>query len=124
MDALQEMFVKGPVRLPEIIDQQMIDDEAKIQCRIQKELIYFDGHFDGNPVVAGIVQVHWAEAFGRCLFAFSGKFKSLEAVKFQQVIVPEMQVVITLKYDEASKKLIFKYVSDKGIHSSGRICFG
>ena len=124
MDALQEMFVKGPVRLPEIIDQQMIDDEAKIQCHIQKELIYFDGHFDGNPVVAGIVQVHWAEAFGRRLFAFSGKFKSLEAVKFQQVIVPEMQVVITLKYDEASKKLIFKYVSDKGIHSSGRICFG
>lgn len=124
MDALQAMFVNPPVKVPEIIDEQMIDGEAKIQCRIQRELIYFDGHFDGAPVVAGIVQVHWAEAFGRRLFAFSGRFKSLEVVKFQQVIVPELHVVITLKYDDASKKLLFKYASDKGVHSSGRICFG
>jgi acyl-CoA synthetase (AMP-forming)/AMP-acid ligase II/3-hydroxymyristoyl/3-hydroxydecanoyl-(acyl carrier protein) dehydratase len=124
MDALQAMFVKESVKLPEIVDEQMIDGEAKIQCFIQKELIYFDGHFDGNPVVAGIVQVHWAEAFGRRMFAFSGRFKSLEVVKFQKIIVPGLIVTITLKYDDASNKLIFQYQSDKGVHSSGRICFG
>ena len=124
MDALQAMFVKESVKLPEIVDEQMIDGEAKIQCFIQKELIYFDGHFDGNPVVAGIVQVHWAEAFGRRMFTFSGRFKSLEVIKFQKIIVPGLIVTITLKYDDASNKLLFQYQSDKGVHSSGRICFG
>ncbi len=124
MDALQAMFVKESVKLPEIVDEQMIDGEAKIQCFIQKELIYFDGHFDGSPVVAGIVQVHWAEAFGRRLFAFSGRFKSLEVIKFQKVIVPGLTVTITLKYDDVSNKLLFRYESNKGVHSSGRICFG
>ncbi len=123
MDVLQAMFVKEPVKFPEIVDEQMIAGEAKIQCLIQKELIYFDGHFDDSPVVAGIVQVHWAEAFGRRLFAFSGRFKSLEVVKFQKVIVPGLTVTVTLKYNDVSNKLLFQYESDKGVHSSGRICF-
>ena len=124
MDALQAMFNKESVTLPKIIDETVVNGEAKIQCYIQKELIYFDGHFDGSPILPGIVQVHWAEAFGRRLFAFPGRFKSLEVVKFQGIIVPGFIVTLTLNYDDANKKLFFQYESERGVHSSGRICFG
>ncbi len=124
MDVLQAMFVKESVEWPKIAYEHVVNGKAEIQCVIQKELIYFDGHFDDNPVLPGIVQVHWAEAFGRRLFAFSGQFKSLKIVKFQRVIVPGYIVTISLKYDDANKKLLFQYESEKGVHSSGQICFG
>ena len=123
MDVLQAMFVKESVKWPKIAYEHLVNEKAEIQCYIQNELIYFDGHFDNNPVLPGIVQVHWAEAFGRRLFAFSGRFKSLEVVKFQKVIVPGLTVTVTLKYNDVSDKLLFQYESDKGVHSSGRICF-
>ncbi|MDX2507645.1 MAG: AMP-binding protein, partial [Gammaproteobacteria bacterium] len=124
MDVLQAMFVKESVEWPKIAYENVVNGKAEIQCVIQKELIYFDGHFDDNPVLPGIVQVHWAEAFGRRLFAFSGQFKSLKIVKFKRIIVPGYIVTITLEYDDANKKLLFQYESEKGVHSSGQICFG
>ncbi len=123
MDVLQAMFVKESVKWPKIAYEQVLNEKAEIQCYIQNELIYFDGHFDNHPVLPGIVQVHWAEAFGRRLFSFSGQFKSLKVIKFQRIIVPGYTVTITLKYDDANNKLLFQYESDKGVHSSGQICF-
>ena len=99
-------------------------DETTLLGIIQKELIYFDGHFEGNPVLPGVVQVHWAEAFGRRLLKLSGQFKCLEVIKFQKIIVPGHNINIILKYDDAKDKLSFKYESERGVHSSGRICFG
>ena len=124
MDALKSLFDKEPVKWPEITREHVSDTEANIQCVIQKELIYFDGHFEGNPVLPGVVQVHWAEAFGRRLLKLSGQFKCLEVIKFQKIIVPGHSINIILKYDDAKDKLSFKYESEKGVHSSGRICFG
>ena len=92
-------------------------------CRIPTELIYFDGHFDQSPILPGIVQVHWAEAFGRHYFPISGKFTQLEQVKFQQVIKPETEITLQLNYETGKNKLSFSYSSHQGGHSSGRICF-
>jgi hypothetical protein len=124
IDVLQAMFDKESVKWPKIVSENVFNGKAKIQCCIQDELIYFDGHFEGNPVLPGIVQIHWAEAFGRRLFALSGQFKHLEVIKFQKIIVPGYTVIITLEYDDTKNKLLFQYESEKGIHSSGRICFG
>ncbi|MEH6579256.1 MAG: AMP-binding protein [Amphritea sp.] len=123
LDSLQAMFEKEPIKWPQILEEQVIDSQVTLQCYIPADLIYFDGHFASNPILPGIVQVHWAEAFGRRLLPVSGRFERLEVVKFQQVIPPEYKVSIALNYDEASKKLTFKYESEKGVHSSGRLCF-
>lgn len=124
LDTLLAMFEKDPVKWPKIIDEQLLDNQVTMRCFIPQELIYFDGHFDDFPILPGIVQVHWAEAFGRRLLPVTGQFKRLEVIKFQQVIPPDYEVTVTLKYDEVSKKLTFQYLSEKGVHSSGRICFG
>ncbi len=124
MDVLQAMFVKEPVKWPKIVDEHVANGEAKIQCHLQKELIYFDGHFEGNPILPGVVQIHWAEAFGRRLLGVSGQFKRLEVVKFKKIIAPGSSVILVLKYDETSNKLHFQYESENDVHSSGRLCFG
>lgn len=123
LDVLEKMFEKEPIRFPEVKDESVTGNEVTIKCRIPSELVYFNGHFDSNPILPGIAQVHWAESFGRNRLAVTGRFLRLEVVKFQQVIVPESDVTILLAYDAEKNKLSFKYESDKGVHSSGRICF-
>ena len=123
LGSLQALFDAIEIKWPKIIEQQIIDGQAIMRCYIPAQLIYFDGHMADRPILPGIVQVHWAEAYGRSLLPVEGRFERLEVVKFQQVILPEYEVTIGLEYNDASNKLSFRYESDRGIHSSGRICF-
>ncbi len=111
------------VKWPRIIDEVLVDGQCKIAIRIPEDLIYFDGHFTGEPILPGIVQVNWAEVFGRRIFSIVGTFEALEVIKFQQLVFPNNKITITLNYQKDNKKLSFIYESDKGVHSSGRICF-
>lgn len=124
LGVLQKMFEKDAVRWPDIVAESIIDNRVEIECQVPASLEYFDGHFAQNPILPGVVQVHWAEAYGRRILNISGAFLRLEVIKFQQVILPEDRMTITLEYDEDKKKLKFRYESRKGVHSSGRICFG
>lgn len=123
MDSLQAMFQQEEVRWPEVVGITVEGDMAELLLRIPPELIYFDGHFSGNPILPGITQVHWAEYYARQHFHIEGAFCRLEAVKFQQVIFPDTVVSVRLEYMFEKQKLSFRFFSDKGTHSSGRICF-
>ncbi len=123
LDNLSALFAKADVILPQILEREIEQNQACLQCLISPQLIYFDGHMPGRPILPGITQVHWAEHYGREFFSLKGLFERLETVKFQQVIQPEQRVTITLSYNEESRKLSFRYESDRGVHSSGRICF-
>ncbi len=123
MDSLQAMFEQEEVKWPELVSQTVEGQVAELVSRMPADLIYFDGHFAGNPILPGIAQIHWAEYYGRQLLSLKGRFDRLEVVKFQQVIFPESVISLTLNYNPESDKLSFRYHSDKGVHSSGRICF-
>jgi acyl-coenzyme A synthetase/AMP-(fatty) acid ligase len=87
-------------------------------------LLYFDGHFRQAPVLPGVVQIDWAILFGRRHFALPPSFLGIHALKFQNIIEPDMPVFLELKYDESKGGLNFRYFSDAGQHSGGRILFG
>ncbi len=124
LQALQQMFEsKTKVDWPDTSMLDLQETELTMRCLIPPELIYFEGHFPNNPILPGIVQVHWAEAYGRQHLAIEGVFDRLEVIKFQQVIAPAATVDLTLRYDARKAKLHFCYESERGPHSSGRICF-
>lgn len=123
MDSLQAMFEPEEIKWPALVSQTVEGQTAELVCRMPAELIYFDGHFADNPILPGIAQVHWAEYYGRKLLNMKGRFDRLEVVKFQQVIFPESIITLSLEYNPETDKLNFRFHSDKGVHSSGRICF-
>jgi acyl-coenzyme A synthetase/AMP-(fatty) acid ligase len=84
-------------------------------------LLYFDGHFDVAPILPGVVQVDWAVHYGRQYFTLPTGFKGINALKFQQVIQPEVPVQLELIHDTAKSSLNFRYMSAAGQHASGRI---
>ncbi|MDR7269615.1 acyl-coenzyme A synthetase/AMP-(fatty) acid ligase [Pelomonas saccharophila] len=88
---------------------------------IDPALPQFEGHFPEHPILAGVVQLEWAEMFGRERFGITGEFAGMEALKFQRVITPDRLVTLSLTW--APGKLGFRYHSAQGQHASGRLLF-
>ena len=94
-----------------------------LSLSVPANLFYLDGHFTQAPVLPGVVQVDWAIHFARRHFALAGGFRGINALKFQQVICPDMPVQLELTHDAGNGSLQFRYFSDAGQHAGGRILF-
>lgn len=105
-----------------ILEQNVIENGAKLLLRIDPEIAYFDGHFDNYPILAGVVQLDWAIHYGKTLLSANSVFDGMEVIKFQQPILPNMLVLLTLRWEKEKNKLYFSYTSgENSNHASGRI---
>jgi len=48
----------------------------------------------------------------------------MEIIKFVKIIQPEDELKLTLKWDANTGQLSFKFSSEQGAHSSGRMVYG
>ncbi len=99
-------------------------EHALFELIAPADLIYFDGHFHGQPILAGVVQVDWAIAFGRRCFALPPQFRAIQMLKFQRLIEPDTPFRLDLAYQPASATLSFRISTALGTHGSGRLLFG
>lgn len=110
--------------LPTAQWQQRQADAAHLVLPLDEDLVAFDGHFPQARILPGVVQLDWAIHYGREAFAMPPRFLRMDALKFQHVARPGDQLQLTLAWDAAKGVLGFRYVSDHGVHSSGRVVFG
>jgi 3-hydroxymyristoyl/3-hydroxydecanoyl-(acyl carrier protein) dehydratase len=108
-------------QLPIVESVAHTENGVVLNLLMPADLIYFNGHFPGQPVLPGVAQLAWAHAFGGEHFALPDGCRALEAVKFHRFIEPGDRIRLTLNYNPDKRKLIFHYESDKGVHSSGRL---
>lgn len=109
-------------RRPALRALQRHDAGHDLTLFIDPALPQFGGHFTGHPILPGVVQVEWAELFGRERFAIGDEFAGMEALKFQRVIMPGQRVTLSLAW--VPGRLSFRYHSELGQHASGRLLFG
>lgn len=123
---LEDLFLpERQPRLPEVLGIQ-IDDEvasAHVSLRIPDTLFYFSGHFPGNPVLPGVVQLEWVLRYASELFGVIDDLTRLENVKFQHIIQPGDLVNLVLNWDASRSRLTYVYSSTLHNCSSGRVVF-
>jgi len=110
--------------LPAAQWQQRDADAAVLVLPLDPDLVAFDGHFPQAKILPGVVQLDWAIHYARQAFAMPPRFERTDALKFQHVARPDDQLQLTLGWDAARSVLSFRYVSDHGVHASGRVVFG
>ena len=115
-------FVDGN-EWPQLLSMRRTENGAELNLRVQQELAWFQGHFPGHPVLAGVVQMHWVCMIARHLFGFSSDFEVIENLKFQRIIAPQAQLLLCLEYSSEKRRLVFRYCSRDGDYSKGRIRF-
>ncbi|MDB6144077.1 MAG: AMP-binding protein [Pseudomonas sp.] len=107
---------------PELLSQQQVEDELRLELIIPPDLAYFSGHFPQTPVLPGVVQVDWALSLGQRLLDLPPRFAGMEVLKFQQLVRPGDQVSLILRFDSERSKLHFAYRNaEAAACSSGRI---
>ena len=106
---------------PIVAGSRVDGPSAELTLVVPRELEYFEGHFAGTPIVAGVVQVKWAIDFASRYLGVTGPFAGFEALKFQQVMQPKQTVLLTLRWAAADGKLHFAYTSGDLRFGSGRI---
>jgi acyl-coenzyme A synthetase/AMP-(fatty) acid ligase len=97
--------------------------KVELELNVPADLLYFDGHFEGAPVLPGVVQLDWAISNARQYFDIPAEFRGIHALKFQHVICPDSALRLELIYDPLKGILNFRYFSAGGQHSSGRVLF-
>jgi 3-hydroxymyristoyl/3-hydroxydecanoyl-(acyl carrier protein) dehydratase len=111
------------VLFPNILSKIPNADGISLNLYIPANLAYFVGHFDEISVVPGVVQIQWAVHYARLDLALKRPFRHMEAIKFKELLLPNQQLVLVLRYLEQDGKLDFCYRSETCEYSSGRLYF-
>ena len=95
------------------------EDIGSFHFKVEAGHRAFQGHFPGQPILPGLVQVDWALRLGAQTFGRMGRFKALEHLKFQATIGPEEPLELRLAWNPESGELAFEYASPTGLKSKG-----
>ncbi|MCL1075757.1 3-hydroxyacyl-ACP dehydratase FabZ family protein [Shewanella dokdonensis] len=109
--------------LPPVLAHYFEGDEAHWQLQVPVDYPAFAGHFPGYPVLPGVVQLDWAIRFGCQQFGYQTAVAQLEVLKFQQLIQPGMQVLLSIQHLAEKRKLQFSFSAGEQRFASGRIAF-
>ena len=92
---------------------------AELTLVVPLNLAYLEGHFPGEPILPGVVQILWARHFGRMLLNLPANITQMKKVKFKRLIRPGERIHLRLVYSEAKQQMSFRYQSNLDECSSG-----
>ncbi len=101
-----------------------IDDsgQQRLLLDVSSEMAWFRGHFPGNPILAGAVQLHWAVGVSLDLFEFREIPFEIKRLKFKSLVAPPRILELALNKTSESE-VQFEFNSLGQIHSLGRLIF-
>ena len=96
--------------------------DHRLLLDVSTELFWFPGHFAGQPVLPGVVQLHWAACAAQLLFGHGEPPRRVHRLKFKRVVIPPR--IVELRLDQPQPgEVQFGYSSQSQVHSEGRMKF-
>ncbi|MCF1488421.1 AMP-binding protein [Mitsuaria sp. RG] len=118
---LQALLLASRSMAPEVLEHSRQGEELHLRLAVPLDLACFPGHFPQTPVLPGVVQVDWALALATSHLHLAQRFAGMEVLKFQQLVRPGDELLLTLRFDAERGKLYFAYTCAGQPCSSGRI---
>jgi len=115
---MKDPYLPGP--FPErILIELALKNATELEFSIPSDFVYFQGHFPGNPLVPGFVQIGWLLAFLELLLGKKVLNYKLSRFKFIYPIRPRDTVRISIS--EKGGKYRAKIMQEDKICCSGVI---
>ena len=87
---------------------------------IEPDLFWFKGHFEKYPILAGVVQVDWVIHYFHEFMNADKIFDGLVNVKFQQPIIPNEEIILSIEYGKEKNYVTFQYEAND-VKSKGKM---
>lgn len=101
---------------------QLPEPGPAFRFRLEPGDAAFQGHFPGDPVLPGVVQVDWAIRLAGEALGPLGAFQGLDRVKFLRPLRPGDTGVVRLA-PAGPGRVGFRYELEGGLASSGTLVF-
>ena len=101
-----------------------VPEIATTEVDVPSDYRWFVGHFDGYPILAGVIQLHeLVVPVAREVWPQLGDVRELQKLKFLGRIVPGDRLSLTLRLDPRTLACDFSLDKSEQPCSAGRLCF-
>ena len=114
---------RAPGMLPRIWSWLPAGDEHRFLIGVDDGLSWIEGHFPQIPILAGVVQLHWAALLARGVFGLQEFPRDVMRLKFQRPVLPPAVLELQVQRIDALN-IQFVFTSPGQAHSQGRLLFG
>jgi 3-hydroxymyristoyl/3-hydroxydecanoyl-(acyl carrier protein) dehydratase len=109
--------------LPNVIAQRRDESHSELDLTFDMGCPWLDGHFPGQPILPGVVQIGWAVYFAGEIYGYHSGVHTLEQIKFRRPILPGKRLTLHLIPDVQQHKLRYEYRDADSNYSSGTLYF-
>lgn len=107
---------------PPVVSWIRDSGRERLLLDVRPELACFSGHFAGNPILAGIVQLHWAAIIAGTLFGYIGAPREIYQLKFRHIATPPCFIELQMEHLDASR-VSFELVGHLHPHAKGVLAY-
>jgi acyl-coenzyme A synthetase/AMP-(fatty) acid ligase len=116
---LRELF--AATRVPRVREEIRGPRSLVRELSVPDDLVFLEGHFEGFPVVPGVVQVGWVVEAAQAVLGHAPRIEAVENLKFKEVLLPGQRVRLELGWNEAGDVLRFRLAAGERVFSTGRL---
>lgn len=99
-------------------------DRVVLKLNIEADCPWFEGHFPGQPVLPGVIQLRWALQLARLAWPDLGTVSIVSNLKFQKPVLPPAQLRLVLQRHHQTGRLDFSWYQGEIRCATGRAGFG
>jgi len=122
LEGRQLRLPEANLSFPQVLSLQDDPDGLRLRLEIVPALDCFRGHFPDEPVLPGVVQLHWAVLIAQARFDFPAVPTEIKRLKFKKIVTPPQELELTLSRRSATE-VQFSFDSPDGPNSEGRLVF-
>jgi len=114
--ALFDVQPRDPLLIAETREPRQIERRLEVP----DDLVYLQGHFEGFPIVAGVVQLRWVADAVRDWLGEPPRVRAVEALKFPEPLFPGQSFTLHAELSASGDCIRFRLDDDGRIFASGR----
>lgn len=117
--ALRELFAPG--RSPQLLAEERSAGAVARELVVPDDLAFLDGHFDGFPVVPGVVQLGWVVEAAEAALGRPLRLAAVENLKFRELLLPGQRFRLEVSWGEPPEALRFRLAAGERVFATGRL---
>lgn len=92
-----------------MLTESHMGDERVFEMHVPRTLAHFAGHFEGLPILPGVVQIDWAVKLSRLHAPTANGVASIDQLKFTAPVPPDAVLQLTMTHEAARRRVRFAY---------------